>query len=132
MRAGRTVWYNFTYRRNINNTQPAGRIMDEIFRKFEVWYLNKKVSWEQKGVVVDKAGLGRYGHQYCIKLHSENGLGNIILYESNGYYWVDFEGGNYDCDIMFMRAGIEFEDVQEMDVHEREFIEHITWKKEIL
>ena len=35
-----------------------------------------------------------------IKLHCENGLGNIVLYESNGIYWVDFEGGNYDYDVM--------------------------------
>ena len=101
--------------------------MDEIFQGFEAWYLNKKISWEQKGVLVDEAGLGKYGHQYFIKLHTENGLGNIILYESNGYYWVDFEGGNYDYDVMFLRSGIEFRNVNELDVHEKELIEHITW-----
>lgn len=105
--------------------------MDEIFRKFEGWYLNKKISWEKKGVLVDKAGLRAYGHQYWIKLHCENGLGNIVLHESNGMYWVDFEGGNYDYDVMFMRSGIEFDDMSELDVHEKEFIEHITWNGEM-
>lgn len=49
-----------------------------------VWYRDKN------GVVIDSAGLReQYGHQYWIKVHTENGLGNIVLYESNGYYWVD-------------------------------------------
>lgn len=101
--------------------------MDAVFREFETWYLNKKIDWEQKGVLIEEAGLSKYGHQYWIKVHSENGLGNIVLYESYGYYWVDFESGNYDYDGMFQRAGIEFNDVSELDVHAKEFIEHITW-----
>lgn len=104
--------------------------MDEIFKEFEYWYLNKKMKWEQKGVFVDKAGLGQYGHQYWIKLHSENGLGNIVLYESSGLYWVDFEGGNYDFDVMFVRTGIKFDNVNELDMYENEFINHITWNGE--
>lgn len=100
--------------------------MDEIFKKFETWYLNKKIKWEQIGISVTEAGLGEYGHQYWIKLHSKNGLGNIVLYESNRYYWVDFESGSYTHDIMFLKAGIEFENTSELDVYESEFISYLT------
>lgn len=101
--------------------------MDEIFKQFQNWFLSKKDSWKRNGIVVDEAGLSEFGHQYWVKLHSENGLGNIVLYESNGYYWVDFEGGNYDYDVMYQRAGIEFNDIKELDVYERDFIKHIIW-----
>lgn len=100
--------------------------MDEIFIAFEAWYLNKKWSWEQKGVFVDIAGLGPYGHQYWIKLHAETGLGNITLYESNGYYWVDFEAGNYNDDEVLQRAGIVFDEASVLDVYEREWITYLT------
>lgn len=117
---------------NYNNKSGfLGVNMDEIFRKFECWYQNKKIKWEQEGVFIDSAGLGQYGHQYRIKLHSENGLGNIVFYESNGMHWVDFEGGNYDYDVMYVRAGIEFDNVNELDLYENEFINHITWNGEV-
>lgn len=103
--------------------------MDDKFRKFEGWYTNKTTRWEQVGIFVDEAGLDeKYGHQYWIKLHSKNGLGNIALYESNGYYWVDFESGNYDLDVMFIRSGIEFDNVDDLDVHESEFINYLKSK----
>ena len=103
--------------------------MDKKFKEFESWFLKKKNEWAEKQIVVDKAGIGDYGHQYWIKLHSENGLGNIVLYESNGYYWVDFEGGNYDYDGMFIRSGIDFIDENSLNNIEKEFIEHITWRE---
>lgn len=96
--------------------------MDEIFKRFENWYLNKKIRWEQAGISVDEAGLSKYGHQYWIKLHSECGLGNIILYESNGYYWVDFESGNYNCNDIYQKSGIEFEKMSDLNKYETEFI----------
>ena len=98
---------------------------NKIFKEFEIWYLSKKTHWEQMGVFVDEADLGQHGHQYWIKMHSENGLGNIVLYESNGYYWVDFESGNYSCDAMFLRTGIEFDEISELDTYEKAFIECI-------
>lgn len=100
--------------------------MDEIFNQFQIWVLSKKDIWEQKGIVVDDIKLSELGHQYWIKLHSENGAGHIVLNESNGYYWVDFEGVNYDCDVMFQKAGIEFNNINELDIYEKGFIRHIT------
>lgn len=101
--------------------------MDMVFQQFHKWFLSKKDTWERTGINVDEAGLSEFGHQYWIKLHSKNGLGNIVLYESNGYYWVDFEGGNYNYDIMFQRAGIEFSDINKLDIYEKDFIKHIMW-----
>ena len=105
--------------------------MDKIFKQFEAWYLTKRTAWEQNGVFADDAGLSKYGHQYWIKLHSDNGLGNIALYESNGFYWVDFEGGNYNYDVIFQKYGIEFKDIDELDIYEKEFIEYITRSRNV-
>ena len=101
--------------------------MDEKFSEFEAWYLKQEKEWESQRIVIDYTGLGEHGHQYWIKLHSENGLGNIVLYESNGLYWVDFEGGNYDYDVMFMKGGIDFVDESSLENIAAEFIKHITW-----
>ena len=72
------------------------------------------------------------GHQYWIKVKCENGLGNIVLHESNGMYWVDFEAGNYDYDVMYMESNISFVDVIELDDYEKEFIKHITWNGNVV
>lgn len=102
--------------------------MDEVFQQFQRWFLSKKAKWELLGIHVDEAGLSTYGHQFWIKVHSDQGLGNIILYESDGDYWVDFECGNYDYDVMFQRSGITFQNIVELDCYEKDFIDHITWK----
>lgn len=104
-----------------------GENMDEKFKEFELWYQSKIENWALQGITVESAGLSEYGHQYWIKVQSPNGLGNITLYESNGYYWIDFEAGNYDYDVMFYRSGIDFHDKDAISFGEREFTEHITW-----
>lgn len=101
--------------------------MDSVFCQFEKWFQSKLSEWAQKGVTVEKFGLGEFGHQYWIKVKCENGLGNIVLHESNGIYWVDFEAGNYDYDVMYIESNISFVDVKELDDYEIEFINHITW-----
>lgn len=101
--------------------------MDEIFKQFQSWFISKKDIWKQNGIAVDEAESSEFRHQYWIKLHSEYGLGTIILHESNGRYWVDFEGGNYDYDVMFQRTGIEFNNINELDIHERDLVKQITW-----
>lgn len=101
--------------------------MDDVFKEFRAWVLSKKEEWKYRGIVIDKEGLSEFGHQYWLKLHSENGLGNIVLYESNGYYWVDFEGGNYDYDVMYLKSGVQFNDITELDKYEKELIQHIIW-----
>lgn len=105
--------------------------MDEQFKAFESWYLKRKCIWEQKGIFVESAGLSEFAHQYWIKVCSENGIGNIVLYESNGYYWVDFESGNYNLEEndVFCKSDITFETEDDLITYEQEFIKHITWQK---
>ena len=98
--------------------------MDKKFLEFEKWYLNKRTKWGKVGIVVDKAGLEEQGHQYLIKLHSQNGIGHIVLNKDNGHYKVDFKDANYDYDVMFLRSGIEFNRT-DLDTYESEFINHI-------
>ena len=39
---------------------------------------------------------------------------------------MDFEGGNYDYDVMFQRSGITFQNIDELDCYEKDFVQHIT------
>ena len=96
--------------------------MDEKFKMFEKWYLKRKKEWYKRGIYVDESGLSEFGHQYWIKVHSKNGIGNIILYESNGYYWIDFEAGNIDYDNIFCKGNIDFDDIS---FYEKEFIKYM-------
>lgn len=106
--------------------------MDEKFKAFEMWFLKRKAIWEKEGIFVEAARLIDAAHQYWIKVYSENGLGNIALYESNGYYWVDFETANYNLnleeDAIFCKGNIEFENEYDLFIYEQEFIKHITRK----
>lgn len=103
--------------------------MDEVFQQFQTWFLGKKAKWELLGIQVDEAGLSKFGHQFWIKMHSAQGLGNIVLYESNGYYWIDFEGGNYDKDVVFQKSGITFQSIDELDRYEKDLIQYIVKTK---
>lgn len=99
--------------------------MDAVFRAFISWYLQQKPAWEQAAVWVTQAGFGKYGHCYQIALSSENGLGNIFLYESNGMYWVDLEGGNYQVDDLYLRGSISFDTINEINPYVDELINYI-------
>lgn len=107
--------------------------MDEKFKAFEMWFLKRKTIWEQEGIFLEAAGLSGVAHQYWIKVYSEIGLGNIVLYESNGYYWVDFEAINYNLnleeDAIFCKGDIEFGNEYNLFRYEQEFIKHITRKE---
>lgn len=89
-----------------------------------------------KGIFVEAAGLRDAAHQYWIKLYSENGLGNIVLYKSNGYYWADFESANYNLDLeegaIFCKGNISFGNGHSLSsvltCYDQEFITHITRK----
>ncbi len=101
--------------------------MDKKFKEFEAWYLKRKPIWAEKGIFIETSGLGNYGHQYWIKAYSKHGLGNIILYESNGYYWVDFECGNYSLDKIFCKSNISFTNENDLLYYEQAFINYITY-----
>ena len=62
----------------------------------------------------------------------KSGLGNIVLYESNGYYWVDFEAVNYNLNLeeaIFYKVDIAFENEHNLLGNEEEFIKYITRKE---
>ncbi len=93
--------------------------MDKNFKQFEKWYLKRKSEWEKIGI------LSEFGHQYHINVHTKNGIGNIVLYESNGYYWIDFEAGNFYTDMMFNKANIDYYNKKDILLCEKIFIECI-------
>ena len=97
--------------------------MDDKFKAFESWYARRKSIWEKRGFLWRTPA-------YWIKVYSENGLGNIVLYESNGYNWVDFESGNYNLkeNDVFCKSGILFDTEDDLFTYEQEFIKHITWQ----
>ena len=102
--------------------------MDLIFLKFEQWYKNKEVQWKEKGVLIEKTHYEEQrGHHYAVSVKSENGLGNLVLYENNDYYWIDMEAGNYDFDTMFIRSDIRFNELDDVNSYLDEWIEHIAW-----
>ena len=78
------------------------------------------VSIEKKYLEIERC------HHYSINLKCENGLGNIVLFESNGCYWIFLEARNYDYDVMFIRDDIRFTKIQDIDEVVNEMIEHIT------
>ena len=101
--------------------------MDKYFILFEKWFNLKEKDWKRKGIIIDEAILATHAHQYHLKISSEYGIGTISLYESNGLYWVDFEAGNYDYDVMFFRSNITFLGQESISVQEREFVEYMLW-----
>ena len=103
--------------------------MDEKFRAFEMWYLERKDIWAKQGIYVEMSGLSKVAHQYWIKLYSENGFGNIVLYESNGYYWVDFECANHCLGQIFCKGDISFEHGSDLFHYEQEFIIYMSLKE---
>lgn len=67
--------------------------MDKYFVLFKEWFKERENEWKTKGLIIDKATLATYAHQYYLEMSSQYGLGRISLYESNGLYWIDFEAG---------------------------------------
>lgn len=101
--------------------------MDKIFEKFYQWYKEKESDWNTKGIIIEKEHLEeKRGHHYSIHLKCESGLGNIVLYESNGEYWIYLEAGNYDYDVMFIRDNIKFLVFRDIDGVVADMIEHMA------
>jgi hypothetical protein len=92
---------------------------------FEDWFKSRENEWKIRGVFIDKTTLATHAHQYHIEISSEYGLGRISLYESNGLYWVDFEAGKYDHDVMFFKSNISFFGEESINLQEKEFIQYM-------
>lgn len=106
--------------------------MDDKFCSFVHWYQYNKNGWLNKGLILKESYVDdEYRHSYALffKSNDDLGEGSIILYESNGIYWVDFEAGNFISCEMYIRAGIEFVTQNSLEPYCRQFLEHITMRK---
>ena len=100
---------------------------DQVFIQFEKWFKNKEIEWNKEGIFIKEIHYEiEKGHYYRIGVESENGLGNIVLYESNNIYWIDLEAGNYDYDVMFIRSDIRFKKIEDINSLVDEWSEHLT------
>ena len=90
--------------------------MDLIFEQFEKWFKEREPIWNKNSITIEKIHLEtEYGHHYSMNLKCDNGLGNIVLYESNGIYWFMLEAGNYYDDGMFIRDDVRFENIKDIN-----------------
>lgn len=55
--------------------------MDTLFLDFKNWLDFKSTLWFNKGIIIDIAEEASHAHQFHVKLHSEEGFGEISLYE---------------------------------------------------
>ncbi|MBQ9233801.1 MAG: hypothetical protein IJ167_07190 [Lachnospiraceae bacterium] len=101
---------------------------DQVFVEFEKWFKNKETDWNKEGIFIKEIHYEiEKEHCYRIGVESENGLGNIALYESNNIYWIDLEAGNYDYDVMFIISDIRFKKIEDINSLVDEWSEHLTW-----
>ncbi len=101
--------------------------MDIKFFHFEKWYKSNIEKWEKQGIVISDVNYsyGRYGHHLIISLETKDNVyfsaGDIGLYESNGFYWVDFNavknGGSFD------KVNVEFANMIDIQKNADEMIE---------
>lgn len=63
----------------------------KLLRLFEEWQINKKNIWKQIGIHINKKYDSPYAVQHHMDVSSAVALGRVSYYESNGYFWVDFE-----------------------------------------
>lgn len=106
--------------------------MDNKFCAFVHWYQNNTIDWFNKGLILKESYIDDiYRHSYALFFKSKDNLGegNIILYESNGIYWVDFEGGNYISCEVYLKAGIEFMNENSLEPYFSQFLDHITMRE---
>ena len=90
--------------------------MDLIFEQFEKRFKEREPIWNKNSITIEKIHLEtEYGYHYSMNLKCDNGLGNIVLYESNGIYWFMLEAGNYYDDGMFIRDDVRFENIEDIN-----------------
>lgn len=95
--------------------------MDDKFNIFENWFKAQKNKWSDMGISVKNASYEKktktYYQHYRIELFAGNSEGTIILFESNGCYWVDLECVNSDKCEIFCKSVIDFESIDDISDH---------------
>ena len=97
--------------------------MDNIFLLFENWYQNNKEDWKKKGILLINS------YALFFETVDKLGEGQIILYESNEIYWLDFEGANFFEGDIYMKADIRTIDEESLKKYSEEFFNYIIKRK---
>ncbi len=106
--------------------------MDNIFLLFENWYQNNKEDWKKKGILlINSSYEWEMRHSYALFFETADklGEGQIILYESNGIYWLDLEGANFFEGDMYIKADIRTIDEKSLKKYSEEFFNHMIKRK---
>ncbi len=101
---------------------------DSKFLDFEAWFMRKTEVWKRNGLKLTKTSYIEtpQRHSYYIALENEqDGSAEIVLYESNNIYWVDFEAWNGISDELFVKAGIRYTSSRNLMDVENEFLEYM-------
>ena len=101
---------------------------DSKFLDFENWFMRKTEVWKQNGLKLTKTSYIEtpQRHSYYIALENEHdGSAEIVLYESNNIYWVDFEAWNGISDELFVKAGIRYTSSRNLMDVENKFLEYM-------
>lgn len=73
------------------------------------------------GLEIERVYDSSYANQSHIHFASKYALAHIALYESNDYYWVDFEALSLDDKPAFYRVNITFMDIASIQKELQEF-----------
>ncbi len=106
--------------------------MDNIFLFFENWYKSNKEDWKKRGILLISSSYEwktRHSYALFFKTTDKLGEGQIILYESNNIYWLDFEGANFFEGDMYIKADIRTIDEQSLKQYSEEFFNFIMKRK---
>lgn len=106
--------------------------MDNIFLLFENWYQKNKEDWKKKGILLINFSYEltiRHSYALFFETIDKLGEGQIILYESNGIYWLDFEGANFFEGDMYIKADIRTIDEKNLKQYSEEFFDFIIRRK---
>lgn len=102
--------------------------MDNIFLFFENWYQNKKEDWNKQGISLIKSSYEltvRHSYALFFKTDDELAEGQIILYESNGIYWLDFECANFFEGDIYIKSDIRTIDEKGLKQYSEEFFNYM-------
>ena len=104
---------------------------DALFADFEKWICKTQNTWESIGLKIESRKYTEtHRHSYTVSFsNNSGGTADITLYESNSFYWVDFECWNGISEEVFVRADIKYTGGSSLDDAEKEFEAYMKGKK---
>lgn len=101
--------------------------MGSIFNDFKKWISNRRIIWEEYGLVIDSIADASHAHQIHVDLHSKVGFGHIGFFESNNIYWVEFEAVIEGAENFYKYY--EFDKLPSFNIIEEEYLCFMTGNK---